>query len=191
MPQLGHSDITIDEGMMMRVRADAERERRNLSNMPLTWFIEALRSGRYVQGRGVLAVKPTAGGDWKYCCLGVACEVYQAHVGGLKVEIIGESEKRYDGCNSHLPKRVEQWLGFTGNSGGGDFVEKLPTPDGRDRRTDLILSLNPEATNTPRHEKTFQNLVDANDDGYFTFLEIADILEAGKVRGTESYAQSA
>lgn len=116
---------------------------------------------------------------------GVACELYQRHVGGLSIHV-GSTEKTYDRENTHLPEKVREWLGFS--ESGGDFVEKLPTPDGRDRRTDLILLLNPEATNTPRHEKTFENLVDANDDGYFTFEEIADILEAGKVRGTEAYA---
>ncbi len=42
-------------------------------------WVEALRSGEYKQGKGVLRgsdmTKPT------YCCLGVLCDVYKRHTG--------------------------------------------------------------------------------------------------------------
>jgi hypothetical protein len=152
---------------------------------PVQLLIEALRSGNYTQGRSRLAGFDLSQKQWQYCCLGVACELYQEHVGGLPVEI-RDGEKLYDRQNSHLPEKVRKWLGF--KEDGGSFVEALPSPDGRDRRTDRILAINPEATNQARQNKTYCNLVNANDDGYFTFEEIADILEAGKVRGTEAYA---
>jgi hypothetical protein len=43
-------------------------------------FLEALRSGRYVQGSGALA-KQVVGHPIEWCCLGVAC-----HVAGIPVD---------------------------------------------------------------------------------------------------------
>ncbi len=180
--------MTTDEAMQMRVQADCARERKHLSNMPLTWLIEALRSGNYTQGRGKLAQWRDGEKGFKYCCLGVACELYQRHVGGLSIDTIKDGEEKiYDREHSHLPEKVRKWLGF--KDCGGEFVESLPSPDGRDRRADRVRELAPTSPiATPRVNKTYVNLVDANDDGWFTFLEIADILDAGKVRGTEAYA---
>lgn len=178
--------MTTDEGMQLAVESQCARERKHMSNMPLTWLIEALRSGRYIQGRSKLASRKDGEKDFTYCCLGVACELYQVHVGGLDIYDTGLS-KHYDREVSHLPLKVRKWLGF--KDSGGEFITPLPTPDGRDRRADRFREIDPTtAFAVPRSNKTYCNLVDANDDGYFTFAEIADILEAGQVRGTEAYA---
>jgi hypothetical protein len=172
--------VTTDEGMQIAVEQQCARERKQMSNMPLTWLIEALRSNHYTQGRGKLASRGDGDSGWKYCCLGVACELYQVHVGGLSIDASGKF-KTYDREESHLPEKVRKWLGFDGN--GGEFVERQPSPDGRDRRADRVREVCPTApAAVPREDKTYENLVDANDDGYFTFAEIANILEAGQVR---------
>jgi hypothetical protein len=73
-------------------------------------WIKELRSGKYEQGKGVLK---TVGG--KYCCLGVACELFD------KIEEkIDIKEDRYnnhsvfsfDGLHASLPKKVQNWLGI-------------------------------------------------------------------------------
>jgi hypothetical protein len=157
---------------------------------PLTWLIEGLRSGRYTQGRGKLAAKEHSEGDFCYCCLGVACELYQVHVGGLRITVTGSGVKSYDGDDTHLPEKVREWLGF--ECKGGAFVSPLPSPDGEDRKAKqqqtLLDALGQGGKAWFRPSGTYENLVDANDDGYFTFDEIADLLDAGKVKGTEAYA---
>lgn len=41
-------------------------------------WLNALRSGEYQQGTGKL--KQTYGGDQRYCCLGVLCDLKPDHV---------------------------------------------------------------------------------------------------------------
>lgn len=79
-------------------------------------WVQALRSGKYRQGRGALNSKNGM------CCLGVACEVYQSVVGDLNVEEIdpgGESDPnvRYDGEDFYLPEKVQTWLGLATKQG--------------------------------------------------------------------------
>lgn len=62
----------------------------------------ALRSGRYKQGKGQLKDK-----EGRYCCLGVACEVYRKAKGG-KWTTAG-----FQGTNVVLPNSVRRWFGFT------------------------------------------------------------------------------
>lgn len=42
-------------------------------------WLSALRSGGYEQGAAVLAKRRGAGDIWRYCCLGVLCEVQEIH----------------------------------------------------------------------------------------------------------------
>lgn len=68
-------------------------------------WIAALRSR---QGEAML------NRNGRLCCLGVACEVYQAEVGNLEVETLaadGDSWVTYDGAEAHLPDKVVEWLG--------------------------------------------------------------------------------
>lgn len=48
----------------------------------IKWWIEALESGYYKQGQNFLLTL-TPSGRTLYCCLGVACEIYSASVGGF------------------------------------------------------------------------------------------------------------
>lgn len=59
-------------------------------------WVKALRSGKYIQGRGVLKFNNT------YCCLGLLCEI---------------SGKEYDGAQSVVPSTVTEWSGLKTNVG--------------------------------------------------------------------------
>lgn len=66
-------------------------------------WVDALRSGEYQQARS--ALKTSEG----YCCLGVACEVYQKEVGDLDVTRPIKSYL-YDNRGGSLPAKVVAWL---------------------------------------------------------------------------------
>ncbi len=69
-------------------------------------WAEALRSGKYKQGKGCLAYKEEDGEH--HCCLGVACEHHEEK---LSIEINNSYSKTYDSHSALLPKRVQKWLG--------------------------------------------------------------------------------
>ena len=84
-------------------------------------WVNALRSGKYEQGRNVLCSL-----DNKYCCLGVLCELYMErmkknHKKSKVNKILGTSvsmQYRVEGeCNATclLPKVVEKWAGLNSN----------------------------------------------------------------------------
>lgn len=80
-------------------------------------LVEALRSGEYEQAKSRLAWLSKDGKNFKYCCLGVACEV--AKKNGLDLEVLlvdGDTSKSYDNATLHLPRRVIEWYGFTGQN---------------------------------------------------------------------------
>lgn len=77
-------------------------------------WVQALRSGEYIQGNGHLAHYQN--GQLRHCCLGVACRVAIAN--GIPVA----TEEQYyaatdmqkilfDGHDAFLPSAVTQWLG--------------------------------------------------------------------------------
>lgn len=112
-------------------------------------WVEALRSEKYKQQtKSYLRV-----GN-KFCCLGVACDLYQKEVGDLK-ELASGSDDRYyyNGMASYLPEIVQNWLGISTWSGSYNDDSGLRF------RLDLASQ---------------------NDSGK-TFEEIADIIEAEPV----------
>lgn len=130
----------------------------NKENMRL--FIEALRSGEFAQGRSTLAAKIGEDSQWKYCCLGVACEI--AIRNGAVVEV-QEHEitytdaghrlyRTYGGTSTVLPASVLGWLGL-----GGD-------------QTDPRLLTG----HTAEHTAHATNL---NDNQHWTFEQIAEGFE--------------
>jgi hypothetical protein len=98
----------------------------------------------------------------RYCCLGVACEVFREHGGNLSrkrcadagIIIFGE-------FTSHLPAVVADWLGISGI----------------DNRVPLIPA---NGKRFGKEEPT--TLVHANDELMLSFPEIADIIEAGRIK---------
>jgi len=67
----------------------------------------ALRSGEYLQGQGKLT-----DGE-KFCCLGVACDLYRTHEGGPEWDEIS-----YMSNTCALPAAVQKWLGLATDRGG-------------------------------------------------------------------------
>ena len=123
-------------------------------------WAEALRGGKYKQGRSKLCTQ-CAEGEELFCCLGVACEVFMQHEYGLVKRVVtGErasSEYVSEGCPQSLglPFVVRSWLGMTSCEG-------------------LLTS--------------GDSLVTANDRSKIDFLRIADIVESDllpKVNGFE------
>jgi hypothetical protein len=68
-------------------------------------WVEALRSGDYKQGEGVLR-----DGDGNYCCLGVACEL--AVKDGVEMDVYTpeDGSTLYDGQAIVCPRKVQDWL---------------------------------------------------------------------------------
>lgn len=71
-------------------------------------WVQALRSGEYQQGVAFLKRNN------RYCCLGVACEVYQKHVGDLGISLgtTDADPTSFDNEMCHLPEKVCEWLGL-------------------------------------------------------------------------------
>lgn len=118
------------------------------SNVPK--LLAALRSGEFEQTRGHLSK------DGKYCCLGVACEVYQKDVGDLVIKQVDEAVREYDNSRGTLPEKVRQYFGFSGSDGSYISVPAEQSDDCFDE---------------------FDALTSKNDHGA-AFEEIADIIES-------------
>ena len=76
-------------------------------------WIEALRSGEYIQGNMYLKR------DNRYCCLGVLCEVMQKETGLLSIRStnhIGDCVL-YDEAAGALPLKVQAWAGMRSHDG--------------------------------------------------------------------------
>lgn len=115
-------------------------------------WVEALRSGEYTQGKNALR-----DGD-KYCCLGVACDVYDSSRWDLLPNFQasdGDRELYHYGEPSmfgFLPLEVAAWLGFkTDEVATNPFVR---TPDGEEA-----------------------HLTGLNDSENYSFAQIADCIE--------------
>jgi len=120
-------------------------------------WIEALTSGEFDQTTGHL--KSRSG----HCCLGVLCEVAKAH--GVVVDrkqpaSYGSKKEFYDPAlvnprsdisSGALPDAVQEWSGLNNAN-----------PD-----TDILL----DGSQYP------QNLAQLNDSGYYTFADIAKVIE--------------
>lgn len=80
-------------------------------------WLKALRSGLYKQTRGQLR------DERGFCCLGVACEVYNLQQRKNHKKQLTSKYFRYDGEFSRLPIKVQRWLGLT--SENGDYCRRL------------------------------------------------------------------
>ena len=83
-------------------------------------WVEALRSGKYAQGKDYLCL------DNRLCCLGVLCEV--AKESGLPVTVFEkDGERSYDQESLYLPDSVQAWVGLTSKQG---LIKSRPTVGG-------------------------------------------------------------
>jgi len=69
-------------------------------------WVEALRSGRYEQGTGVLV------NEENYCCLGVLCDIAIREGLPLEVSFNGDGVKCFNGVGVYLPYAVREWAGL-------------------------------------------------------------------------------
>ncbi len=123
-------------------------------------WVQALRSGDYEQTQGALCRTRDSGPGGNltprqagYCCLGVACDVYQKNEGGLRLgtdDDLDDGYQTFDGEEGVLPDIVADWLGIT------------------------------HAGDLENNDRT--SLVDMNDEGA-TFSEIADLIDDGQAAG--------
>lgn len=112
-------------------------------------WVQALRSGEYQQGNGVLH-RPGRTGDYpepeQFCCLGVLCRI--AVESGLDIPVHVDSTVHYDYHSSYLPRSVSEWAG--------------------------IDDINPTVTVTSYETPVALSYLNDNDT---TFSEIADLIE--------------
>lgn len=81
-------------------------------------WVEALRSGEYAQGKNVLR-----DGNNRYCCLGVACEIYHQETGKGEWRLSDSAEYYFFEDDNQkepavLPNEVVKWLGIKSTLGG-------------------------------------------------------------------------
>lgn len=101
-------------------------------------WAEALRSGKYEQGREQLSTQYEHEDSPRFCCLGVLCEVAKAE---------GAIEK-YDPHAPHLPPEVRDWAGMKTTQG---VYEAFDETEGEDN---TLWGLN------DKYDKDFDYLAD-------------------------------
>jgi len=74
-------------------------------------WVDALRSGKFVQGTGSL--QSFVGKDAEYCCLGVACKVAEES----DIPIVYDSGTELYGGDLSAQPNVRSWFGFVGDNG--------------------------------------------------------------------------
>lgn len=74
---------------------------------PQQKFIDALRSDEFEQGKGMLRTP-----DNKFCCLGVACEIYHRETGEGEWTRPDNGDWSFDFEESVMPYDVYKWLGL-------------------------------------------------------------------------------
>jgi hypothetical protein len=69
-------------------------------------WLDALRSGQYLQGNGALLCRSIDNSP-KYCCLGVLCDIHSKATG-----CAWDVNDHYEGCSSFVPDVVVEWAGL-------------------------------------------------------------------------------
>lgn len=122
-------------------------------------WVEELRSGNWKQGRNRLGTE-----DGKFCCLGVACELYIRNGGELKKKILDDKSIEYSSpesdCSSYFFISTTSYL--------PDVVR-------------LALGLKYAAGLLISKYRNHDSLEQCNDSGC-KFTTIANIIERGGVR---------
>lgn len=146
----------------------------------------ALRSGAYEQARGRLAIQ--AGDGFRYCCLGVGCEVALRHGVGHRISTAYYNDATSPGSTLNpdktlvLPWVIKDFFGF----------------DSADPGIDILCSQIParhcaswcEDCRTGERNETCDNVVGvaathANDDFKLMFAQIADGFERRYLGGID------
>lgn len=124
-------------------------------------WVEALRSGQYPQGYGVLTRLNEPGEPASFCCLGVLCELAIADGAPVRVENYGS--RAYDGETGGLPLSVRRWAGL---DNGNPVIQRWTEPE-------------PCGVCGVVHENREGGLTAAaaNDTRRYDFNKIADLIE--------------
>jgi len=113
-------------------------------------WVAALRSGKYEQGAGALNA------DGRFCCLGVACDIFGPRLGLEWGPAELEGVLAMEGQGAYLPIAVAAELGI--NTDGRLTVPVFTfAQDGEEEETSSLAGL--------------------NDDTYYAFAQIADVVE--------------
>jgi maltoporin len=82
----------------------------------------ALRSGKYIQGRGSLCQWNDTTNQWEYCCLGVLCDMYDPD----GWEEFSTKIRKYQGKSLYLSSEVARWAGLsTSRTDAQDRLSRL------------------------------------------------------------------
>lgn len=79
-------------------------------------WVAALRSGKYQQCQNALCRE--IDGQYTFCCLGVACDLFQKENSSLEITTGPDDSIAYDKTISYLPIEVKAWLNIKSNCGG-------------------------------------------------------------------------
>ena len=127
-------------------------------------WVDALRSGKYTQTRGVL--RNDEGNEPKFCCLGVACDLYAKETnvdGWQKIETGVNTLYRFvsEGSSSEaaLPRPVAEWLGL--NSVEGEFDPELAG-----LKVSTLIALNDDC-NMRYNFKKIADIIESQPEGLF------------------------
>lgn len=77
-------------------------------------WVRALRSGKFKQTKKVLA--RVRAGETRYCCLGVACELYRRETKEIEKKVV-KNVVYFDDKQFTLLRDVQSWLGLEGDCG--------------------------------------------------------------------------
>jgi len=146
----------VNESTQTEVNKEAMRE-----------WVAALRSGKYAQGESYLA-RRIGDEDARYCCLGVACEIFAERLDVPRDETVsmdGSVVVTYGGHTQWLPLSVRKLLGTDSEPNGKIF--------------DRMGNFNTVS------------VVTMNDSGQYTFDEIANALEWAYSLGEEDNSDTA
>lgn len=135
-------------------------------------WIAALRSGKYIQVDGRLKDAQDRKHP-KYCCLGVACEIYIAETGqgswigkpGGSAVVFRDKDNNVE--SAELPGDVARWLGFMDDTGYPLSDPVLSFTDEQKARLEESI---PGSRSNP-------SAINANDLVGMSFEEIADAVE--------------
>lgn len=121
-------------------------------------WVEALKSGKYEQIQGELRILNYGGVINGYCCLGVACDLYDPNLW---------DDRHHDGNTGEPSDNVADWLGLHTTNGFVDLSDHK-------EEFEKILVDNCYSDSFD----TVTELTTINDDYYVSFKGIAELVEA-------------
>lgn len=138
-------------------------------------WVTALRSGRYTQGIGRLAVDGDDGVT-RYCCLGVACDLFGQQV-GITETVREDSSSGNDIGTNAVPGKVHNFTWPVPGDGPYDTRTLLPGPIGILMGVHRFTRPDGDYDVTVRLPNGEHNELSSLNDAGATFAEIADHIE--------------